>query len=123
MTWEEACATLLALKVGAKVRKASRPGEVRLWEVRGVIEADLVVVLRRWVSQRRGYTYAVEHPEAFEVGLFTVPKRPSRSKKAAAESDHRRAMFCEHANEVPQACPCPPSCYCKDHTCCYREAR
>lgn len=26
-------------------------------------------------------------------------------------------IFCEHANEVPQACPCPPDCYCKDPTC------
>lgn len=27
------------------------------------------------------------------------------------------AMHCEHANEVPQTCPCPPNCYCKNHTC------
>ena len=27
-------------------------------------------------------------------------------------------MFCEHANEVPQVCPCTgPDCYCKTHTC------
>jgi hypothetical protein len=26
-------------------------------------------------------------------------------------------VFCEHANEVPQTCPCPPNCYCKNHTC------
>jgi len=26
-------------------------------------------------------------------------------------------LYCEHANEVPQTCPCPPDCYCKDHTC------
>jgi AAA domain len=27
------------------------------------------------------------------------------------------AMFCEHANEVPVSCPCPPDCYCKTHSC------
>lgn len=27
------------------------------------------------------------------------------------------AMFCEHANEVPQTCRCPSNCYCKRHTC------
>lgn len=29
----------------------------------------------------------------------------------------KSAIYCEHANEVPQACPCPPDCYCRDHTC------
>lgn len=27
------------------------------------------------------------------------------------------AMFCEHANEVPQMCPCAAGCYCKTRTC------
>jgi hypothetical protein len=27
------------------------------------------------------------------------------------------AMFCEHANENPISCPCPPNCYCKPRTC------
>jgi predicted ATPase len=27
------------------------------------------------------------------------------------------AMFCDHANEVPQTCPCAPDCYCRTHTC------
>lgn len=29
----------------------------------------------------------------------------------------KSAMFCEHANEVPLACPCKDDCYCKTHTC------
>lgn len=24
---------------------------------------------------------------------------------------------CEHANECPQMCPCPPGCYCSTRTC------
>lgn len=32
------------------------------------------------------------------------------------------AMFCGHANEVPQSCPCPHNCYCKTHTCKLRRA-
>jgi hypothetical protein len=23
------------------------------------------------------------------------------------------AMYCEHANEVPMTCPCPPNCFCR----------
>ena len=26
-------------------------------------------------------------------------------------------LYCVHANEVPQECPCLPDCYCKGHTC------
>lgn len=26
-------------------------------------------------------------------------------------------MFCEHANENPNICKCPPNCYCKKYTC------
>lgn len=26
-------------------------------------------------------------------------------------------ILCEHANECPNVCPCPPDCYCKFHTC------
>jgi hypothetical protein len=29
----------------------------------------------------------------------------------------KSAVYCEHANEVPQVCPCLPDCYCKSHTC------
>lgn len=27
------------------------------------------------------------------------------------------AAFCEHANENPGTCRCPPNCYCRSHTC------
>jgi len=33
---------------------------------------------------------------------------------------HEQSMppeFCNHANEVPAVCTCPPTCYCKTHTC------
>lgn len=30
--------------------------------------------------------------------------------------------LCEHANECPSVCPCPPDCYCKTHTCKPRQA-
>lgn len=33
--------------------------------------------------------------------------------KTESSPDTIPAMFCEHANEVPQACPCPPNCYCR----------
>lgn len=64
-------------------------------------------------------------------GKTPAPVIPSRAGGEAVKSDQDQpassrsgnyAMFCEHANEVPQACPCAPDCYCKDHTCRYREA-
>ena len=32
-------------------------------------------------------------------------------------SPQQRVMFCEHANECPYMCPCPPGCICKDGWC------
>ena len=29
----------------------------------------------------------------------------------------KSAVYCEHANECPQRCPCTFDCYCKEHTC------
>jgi hypothetical protein len=30
---------------------------------------------------------------------------------------HPSPLLCEHANEVPAACPCPPGCYCRTRSC------
>lgn len=38
-----------------------------------------------------------------------------RSSSGPAEID---AVFCEHANEVPSRCPCPPNCYCRTQGSC-----
>ena len=32
-------------------------------------------------------------------------------------SEADQPVLCEHANEVPGECNCPPNCYCKSHTC------
>lgn len=29
----------------------------------------------------------------------------------------KSAIYCEHANEMPQVCPCPADCYCKENAC------
>jgi hypothetical protein len=34
----------------------------------------------------------------------------------------KSAIYCEHANEMPQSCPCPADCYCKEHACRSRGA-
>lgn len=39
------------------------------------------------------------------------PEWRMAKKKAAAP------WICEHANENPNVCPCPPNCYCKTRTC------
>ena len=49
-------------------------------------------------------------------------KRPDPAKTGQGLPDRENPLFCEHANEVPQTCPCAPDCYCKDRTCRYREA-
>lgn len=42
----------------------------------------------------------------------------ARRRMAEETSRQRRsAVFCEHANEMPHRCPCPPDCYCKEHSC------
>jgi hypothetical protein len=33
------------------------------------------------------------------------------------------AVYCGHANEMPQVCPCPPNCYCKAHSCSKAERK
>ena len=57
--------------------------------------------------KRPGVTQAVVPPEVAE----------RRKRRKAKLSDGHRAMFCEHANEVPVSCRCEPDCYCKEHTC------
>lgn len=37
--------------------------------------------------------------------------------EVAATIKELNAMYCDHANEVPQACPCAANCYCKSNTC------
>lgn len=45
----------------------------------------------------------------------------AKSEAIAALRAHREKstspLECEHANEVPSACPCDAGCYCKTHTC------
>lgn len=49
-------------------------------------------------------------------------KRPNPATTGQGLPDRENPLFCEHANEVPQACPCEPDCYCRNHTCRDREA-
>ena len=48
-----------------------------------------------------------------------APRWPKSTAKPIKETRRQRAsaMFCEHASEVPQSCPCADGCYCKMHTC------
>lgn len=45
--------------------------------------------------------------------------RDLRPPPPASSTPKRRSspVFCEHANEMPQVCPCDDLCYCKDHSC------
>jgi hypothetical protein len=33
------------------------------------------------------------------------------------------SMLCEHANEVPMVCRCPPDCYCRQNGSCFDHGR
>ena len=55
-----------------------------------------------------------------------MTRRRKRIVRSAAAQlgtipDQILAMFCNHANEVPQSCPCADNCYCKDNTCKHRQ--
>lgn len=41
---------------------------------------------------------------------------------ARAAEIRASALNCDHANEVPTACPCAPGCYCKTRSCAVRAA-
>ncbi len=84
MTWEDASAALVGLKVGAKLRKAAPYGEVHRWEVRGVLADDCVAVVRRWMPHRRGYSYDIMRPESLMVGLFVIESSRPGKKRARA---------------------------------------
>lgn len=43
--------------------------------------------------------------------------RNSKKRHPVAIAPQTPAMYCEHANEVPMACPCKANCYCRAHTC------
>lgn len=38
-------------------------------------------------------------------------KKPSKPNPSVSP------LYCDHANEMPAACPCPEDCYCKSHSC------
>ena len=44
---------------------------------------------------------------------------PTADQPPATSPTGRRTspIYCEHANEMPNICPCDDLCYCKDHSC------
>lgn len=66
-----------------------------------------------------------KHIAPFSVGTVSTPGRYSR-EVASPPSDPLpppgfnrwlSPMFCEHANETPQGCSCPPNCSCRQRMC------
>jgi len=83
--------------------------------------------LTRLVGTKRHHERLIEGYDASIRALRALRSRSGRNRPKPAKTgqalpDRENPIFCEHANEVPQACPCAPDCYCKDHTCRYREA-
>lgn len=46
-----------------------------------------------------------------------MARRRMAEETSRQRTRERSAVFCEHAKEMPQRCPCPPDCYCKEHSC------
>lgn len=78
-------------------------------------QAQQVVVTElgiwRSILERAGVLPPVK--QEFAVKLHSPPLR----KLEVRVSPVRDAIFCIHANEVPQTCLCADDCYCKSHTC------
>jgi hypothetical protein len=75
------------------------------------------------------FTQAVKPPKPAEhvtIEAGTLDKggvngpptaRPAMRPQPQPSASHKSMMFCEHANECPQTCPCPVDCACKDGMC------
>lgn len=48
---------------------------------------------------------------------FKMERLKLELSHGTAPKDTRSPVFCEHANECPNICPCDKSCYCKGNTC------
>jgi len=95
--------------------------------------AVVEVIKRALTGTRHSGTYAspalteaVDSIYALKARLATLEQRlrdnEERFRWAKAREDEAKeprtpAIYCDHANEVPLACPCADNCYCKDHTC------
>lgn len=79
-------------------------------------QAQQVVVTEFGIVRALLAKAGIELPKKeFEVKLYPpVKKRPAPQP---VYSSTRDAIFCIHANEVPQGCKCDDDCYCKQHTC------
>lgn len=58
--------------------------------------------------------------EVFESASAAFDKASDVHKKVSDMHKRAVALLCEHANEVPIGCVCPPHCYCKTNTCIYK---
>jgi len=62
-------------------------------------------------------SYPMQRSELVLVERFAGELAPAPAEPARSGSGAGSAVMCEHANEVPQMCPCRARCYCKSHTC------
>jgi hypothetical protein len=70
------------------------------------------------VRERVERLYRCHHPILGPVGSTPDPSAILEIGRRIGERVRQGGpALCEHANEVPHECPCPPECYCKVHTC------
>lgn len=53
--------------------------------------------------------------ERIRAGALSEIESELFDPRPPARDDH--GMFCNHANESPQTCTCPETCYCQNHSC------
>lgn len=70
------------------------------------------------VRERVERLFRCHHPILGPVSQqIATPDLLEIGRRIGARIQQGGPALCEHANEVPHECPCPPECYCKVHTC------
>jgi len=58
-----------------------------------------------------GFCLGAGQPEGYPG--FTDPGCPTHGNPKPLKPAYDSMVFCEHANECPQSCPCPGNCFCR----------
>jgi len=94
--------------------------------------------VKQWIvikDDKPTCTFGYSPEELRRLGRFMAETITTQTKKVLLDveysdthsfienlgPDDSSAVYCDHANEVPMVCECPPMCYCQTHTCKDRE--
>lgn len=78
---------------------------------------DLLEEIDRLMKERDGLEHKLVLARQVVDRIDQLIAGQQATNRLMADAHAPSAMLCEHANEVPQICPCRFLCYCKSHTC------